>query len=675
MNFFTNFHLKLKSFSIFVCIAFCFVAIVIPSNMNGQDRGILRGFVADSSNGEALPYANVYINELGRFANTDYRGYFVMASIPAGRRLTVVITYVGYKTKQFWTILDPYRVTDLRAELAPLSIQMQTIEKIGEKVSKENATDLSLQKIAIKDLETLPRGVELDIFRSLQSLPGVQTGGDVSARYYVRGSASNQNLVLLDNTVIYNPFHALGIFSAFDPDMINSLEFYKGGFPAEFSNRLSSVLKVVTKDGNRNNFGGKASLSLLTAKLLLEGPIPGGSFILSGRKNYSDVILKKFRNNNSLPADFYDLFFKANYSNDDFLKNAKFTFTYFSSWDQIVNNNPKVEDFRWGNKAVDFNYFQVSDSPLFYQVDVSMSNFSGEQIPNLSGSKGISNELNDLTMRMDFNYIYDNKNELDGGFKIMQVNDKLLLENFRGQIDDVGSHGVNISIYLKYKFLSSPRFGADIGTRLNATRLSGGGPAYFIEPRASLTYRFIPEFAFKTSWGIYLQDLVTASDENEVVTIFEPWLITPSYLDPSNAIHYIAGFEITPSQSLSMNIEGYYKLMKNLAIVNDKKYFQDDPDLIAGKGESYGLEFQTKYQQMPINFTASYSLMWAFKEVNGVRYAPRYDSRHNINLSFEYDFGSGWSASAVWTYTSGLPFTQIAGYYDKLQIDEIQSGN
>ena len=675
MNVSTKHQLKLRFSSLLISLFVSLAAISISSEVKAQDRSILRGFVADSLSGEVLPYANIYVRELNRGSNTDYRGYFVMASMPAGRMLTVIVSYVGYKPRQFRVILEPYAVTDVRAELAPLSIQMQTIEKVGERVPKENATDLSLQKLSIKELETLPRGVELDIFRSLQSLPGVQTGGDVSARYYVRGSASNQNLVLLDNTPIYNPFHALGIFSAIDPDMINSLEFYKGGFPAEYSNRLSSVLKVVTKDGNRNNFGGKASLSLLTAKLLLEGPIPGGSFIISGRKNYTDVILKKFRNDNTLPADFYDLFFKVNYSDDQFMKDAKFTLTYFSSHDQINNNNPKVEDFNWGNQTFDFNYFQVSDSPLFYQIDISYSNFTGEQTPNLSGSKGVNNNLNDLTMRMDFNYIYDNKNELDGGFKIMQVNNKLLLENFRGQINDVGSHGVNISIYLKYKFLSFSNFGADIGARLNATRLAAGGPAYFVEPRASLTYRFIPEIAFKTSWGIYLQDLVTVSDENEVVTIFEPWLITPSYLDPSNATHYIAGFEITPSQAVSMNIEGYYKLMKNLAIVNDKKYFQTDPDLIAGSGESYGLEFQTKYQQLPVNFTASYSLMWAFKDVNGVRYAPRYDSRHNVNLSLEYDFGDGWSASAVWTYTSGLPFTKIAGYYDKLQIDDIQSGN
>ncbi len=670
-----NFPDKIRGNKTFLFLFTALLIIFISSftNLYGQPKGVLRGFVADSLSGEALPYANVYIKELERGANTDNRGFFVMASVPPEKKLTVSISYVGYKSKQYIVRVDPYRVKDLRVELIPINIQLQTIEKTSQRVAKENATDLSLQRIAIRDLETLPRGVELDIFRSLQNLPGVQSGGDVSARYYVRGSTSNQNLVLLDNVTIYNPFHALGIFSSIDPDMVNSVEFYKGGFPAEYSTRLSSVLKVVTRDGNKNDFSAKASLSLLTAKMMLEGPIPHGSFILSGRKNYSDFILKKFRNSNSLPADFYDLFAKLNYSNDEFVKDAKFTISAFSSQDQIQNNNLQLEDFKWSNQAFDINYFQISDSPLFYQVDVSSSSFNGERIPNLSGAKGVNNEVSDVTMRMDFNYVYDSKNELSGGFKITEIHTKLFLENFRGQSTDIGSHGVNISAFLKYKLLQWSNLGVDIGGRVNATRLAGGGPAAFYEPRASLTYRFIPQMAFKASWGIYMQDLVTVSDENEVVTIFEPWIITPSYLNPSSAIHYIAGFEANPSQNLSLTLEGYYKIMKDLAIVNDQKYFPTDNDFIPGSGTAYGLEFQTKFHELPVDINLSYSLLYSFKDVNGVRYSPRYDSRHNVNLSFEYDFGSGWSASAVWNYSTGMPFTQIAGYYDKLQIDDLTS--
>jgi hypothetical protein len=648
-------------------LGFCSIVI-------GQNKGLLRGFVADSTSGEMLPYANVYIQEVKRGASTDHRGFFIMASLPHDIILTVKISYIGFESKELIIRVEPYGVTDIKVLLVPASIQLQTIEKIGEKVAKENATDLSLQKIAIRDLETLPKGVELDIFRALQNLPGVQTAGDVSARFYVRGSSSNQNLVLLDNSPIYNPFHALGIFSAIDPDMVSTVEFYKGGFPAEYSGRLSSVLKVVTRDGNRNNISAKGSLSLLTVKGLVEGPIPSGSFITSFRKNYSDKILKKFRNDNSLPADFYDFFAKINFANDNFAQDAKFTASFFHSRDNVMNDNLKREDFKWSNTSFNFNYFQISDSPLLYQVELGTSQFKGQRIPNESGAKGIENEINDFIMRMDFNYVYDSKDEMSGGFKISEVQSKLQLENFRGQANDIGSHGTNISAYLRYKMLRYSTFGADFGTRVNATRLAGGGPAYFFEPRLSLTYRIVPELALKASWGIYMQDLITISDENEVVTIFEPWLITPIYLNPSSAIHYISGIEYTPSQSLSFNLEGYYKVLQNLAIINDKKYFPNDPDFVIGQGESYGLEFQSRFMQQPFNFSASYSLAYAFNEVSGVRYAPRYDSRHTVNLSCEYDFGSGWTASVMWTYSSGLPFTQIAGYYDRLTIDDLHTG-
>ncbi len=656
--------------NLFKIFLFTLLISVFCNETKAQNAGILRGFVADSLTGEALPYANIVIKELNRGATTDNRGYFVIASLPY-KRISVIVSFIGYTSKTFSQFIEPNKVNEIKAQLVSSSIQLRAIETVGERVNKENELDLSLKKITIRDLETLPKGVELDIFRSIQSLSGVQTGGDVSARYYVRGSASNENLVQIDNAPVYNPFHALGIFSSLDPDIISSMEFYKGGFPAEFSNRLSSVLKVVTKDGNKNNFGAKAAASLLTAKVFVEGPIPSGSFILSGRKNYSDVVLKKFRNNNTIPADFYDIFAKVNYSDDVFMEDAKFSLSAFISSDKIMNGNIKREDFKWSNNVFSFNYFQVSDSPLFYQLDISLSNFEGERIPNESGGKGIKNSITDMSMRVDFNYIFESKDELNGGFKFSEVNTKLSTENFRGQSFVSETKGVSVSAYVKYKFLRFNWLGADLGARIHGTRLAGGGTSSFVEPRASLTIRPIPEFAIKGSWGIFMQDLVTVSDENEVVTIFEPWIITPLYLKPSNALHYIAGIEINPSANLTFELEGYLKYMQNLAVVNDQKYFETDPDLISGSGRAYGFEFQSKYMLAPFTFNGSYSLMYAFKNIRGVEFAPRYDSRHNINLSLEISLGAGWAVSGAWTYTTGLPFTQIAGYYDKLSFDQL----
>ncbi|MBI5731726.1 MAG: carboxypeptidase-like regulatory domain-containing protein [Ignavibacteriales bacterium] len=639
--------------------------LILFSNLTAQDNGTLRGFVADSLSGEALPYANVYIKELNRGANTDFRGYFIIASLPSSK-LTVIISYVGYKSQQIIVKIEPDKVYDVKIRLASTNIQLRTIEAIGERVAKENDTDLSLQRITIRDLENLPKGVELDIFRALQTMPGVQTGGDVSARYFVRGSASNENLILLDNTPIYNPYHAMGILSAIDPDMISSMEFYKGGFPVDYTGRLSSVLKINTKNGNKNSVSGKAGLSLLTAKLFSEGPFPGGSYVLSGRKNYSDVVLKKFRNDNSVPSDFYDVFAKINIADDNFMTGAKFSLSTFFSADKVMNENPLLEDFQWKNNTLEFNYFQLSDTPLFYQIDISLSSFSGEKIPNESGSKFMKNEFNEYSMHADFNYVYDSKDVLAGGFKITEVYSLQTLTNNIGQMSTTELKGVSLSAYVKYQWLRNSFIGSDIGIRAHGTRLAGSGAKFLVEPRANFTLRIIPEIALKGSWGLFMQDLVTISDENETVLIFEPWVITPLYLTPPTAIHYITGIEINPSPNLSFDIEGYYKIMHNLALVNDKKTFVSDPDLIPGSGEAYGLEFQTKYELHPFNFTVSYSWMKALRVVRGITYPPRFDSRNNVNLTLEAGLGSGWSASAMWIYSSGLPFTQITGYYDKL---------
>lgn len=328
-----------------------FILILLCSSIytQSQEIGTLRGFVTDSTTSEALAYGNVFIKELNKGASTDARGYFLIPSIPADKDFSLVVSYVGYKTKNLVIHVSKNKVTQYNIQLVPSSVELQTIEKIGEKIIERNETDISLQRIIARDLEALPQGVETDIFRSLQYLPGVQSTGDVSARFYVRGGASNQNLVLVDGVTVYNPFHALGLFSVIDPDMINNVEFYKGGFSADLGGRLSSVMKIITKDGNKNRFSGKASASYLTGKFLVEGPIPDGSFIITGRKSYSNNILKKFLNDQSVPADFYDFSFKGNYTSFDFIPGGKFTVNGFFSGDNINNTDPRIEDFKWSN--------------------------------------------------------------------------------------------------------------------------------------------------------------------------------------------------------------------------------------------------------------------------------------------------------------------------------------
>ena len=636
-----------------------------------QDFGTLRGLVTDSTSGEALAYGNVFIKELGKGASTDSHGYFLIPHVPADKNFTLILSYVGYKTKTISIKLIKNKITHYDIKLVPSGVELQTIEKLGERVIQKNETDISLQRIAVRDLEALPQGVETDIFRSLQYMPGVQSTGDVSARFFVRGGAANQNLVLIDGVTVYNPFHALGLFSVIDPDMINNIEFYKGGFGADLGGRLSSVTKIITKDGNKNNYSAKASASLLSGKLLLEGPLPHGSFIFTGRKSYSNQIIKKFLNEQNVPVDFYDFFFKANYTNPDFVQGAKFTVNGFFSGDNIKNNDPTVEDFKWSNNIFGFKWFQVGDNRLFYELGVSASEFKGDVIPKYSNVRKTNNKVEDVTLMMDITYMFESKDELGLGFHVKHVKTDLYIENDRAVPSSLNESGANITFYSKYKFLRFDWLGIDAGVRVNLTNLSRNANAAIFEPRLNFNLSIIPQLSLKGAWGIYQQEMATFSDENSVINIFEPWIISPDYIGPSKSTQYIMGLEAKVVPSTSLTVEGYYKISKDIPYINDQKTFVSDPDFIGGDGESYGIETSLKIFPQPINFTASYTLAYAYKEINGLLYYPRYDIRHSVNLILNVNLGNGWSAGSVWTYNSGLPFTQVLGYYDKYYFQDI----
>ncbi len=427
-------------------IAFLSIFIFLPKVNYSQNYGIIRGVVTDSTTSETLAYGNVYIEELKRGTSTDERGNFIFPKVESEKSYNIIVTYLSYEEKRIGVYVANNKITHIDVELKPDEIELGTILKTADRIDSDGAVEVSLQRITVKELERVPRGVEMDIFRSLQYLPGVSSTGDISSKYYVRGSSSNQNLVMINNSTIYNPFHALGMFSIIDPDMINNLDFYKGGFPADYSGRVSSVLNLITKDGNKNDYSFSATTSLLTGKLLAEGPIPNGSFILSGRKTYSDQILKKFLNYKSIPLDFYDLSFKVNYSNPDFAKDTKFSVHGFFSGDEINNNNSLREDFKWNNSVVGFNVFSIlPESPMYIEMGLSLSNYSGKVIPNYSESKKRLNDLNDISYFVDVNYIYSSRDELSTGMKIENIDTKLSIENTNGSQSTLGEHGQTLA--------------------------------------------------------------------------------------------------------------------------------------------------------------------------------------------------------------------------------------
>ena len=647
--------------------------IIFFSSFNflyAQEYGRLRGFLTDSTSGEALAFGNVLINDINIGASTDERGLYIINKIPINRTYDITFSYVGYKTKVLSVPIKSTNLVELDVALVPLNIELQTVEKIGKKVIEKNATDISVERIPVKQIEVLPSDVEADIFKYVQNSPGVSTTGDISAKFYVRGGNSDQNLFLINGVPLYTPYHSLGLFSAIDPAMVNSAEFLKGAFDAEYGGRLSSVMNIISKDGNKNRFGLTAGVSSLTAKGLLEGPLPNGSFLITGRKSHSTAILNKFLRNGSVPIDFYDLSFKANYSSKDIFNNAKFSIFGFSSQDVVDYHDPSREKFDWKNNLFGFEWLQLYDVPIFSRLGISVSKFEGEVIPNESSLKPQRNELSDAGLSFDMNVVYSNKNEMGGGIKFKFLKTKFYQKNSVGAQTNLDQFAGNVSIYGKYKFLQWENFGADIGARINLAGLNrnGGG---LIEPRVNLTYRLLSNLKLKGAWGIFLQEVTTLTDEDELISVFDPWIIIPDYLDPATSIQYNVGLTYDFISTSSLSIEGFYKTTHNLPIINDQKYLSTDPDLIPGSAESYGWEFIVDNKISIINLSLSYTLNWAYKEANGWVYYPKYDTRNNVNIILGCNLGSGWNVGAKWNYSSGLPFTQISGYYDKFYLNDI----
>ena len=651
------------------------LAFLFNTKMFSQGSGKLRGVITDSTSGEALAYANIYIKSLGVGSSTDSKGYFIISSLPSGDDYVAEISYVGYKKKILFFRIRRNKITNVNILLAPLDYEMQTIEKNAAIIYGENVTSIGIQKLSEKKIDNLPKGVEADVFRSLQYLPGIQASNDVSASFHVRGGATNENLFLLDDIPIYNPFHALGLFGSIDPEVVKNMELHLGGFGPKFSGRLSSVIKLITKDGNKNKFKASVSSSLMSVKTSLQGPFNGGSYIVSGRKSYSNKILNNFLQEDSYPIKFYDLFFKVNYANKNIIENGRFSLEAFFSGDDIINKNPLLPDAKWSNNVIGFSWFQFIDTPLFYTVDFSISNFNGKLIPQASGEKPIKNTVVDYTGKFDLSYVYDNKDELGVGFIVKEVTTDLFLKNSLGEENNIGQigEGVNatLSLYLKYKLLSIKNFAFDIGSRVNMVGLSYGGQNRYFEPRVSLSYNILPNLSYKAAWGIYQQEITTFTDEDVVINYFEPWIVHPSYLKPAQAIHYISGLEWNYSGNLSFNIEGYYKTMNNVPTLNEKKVFIYDDDFVPSNSKAYGIDFLFEYRHPRFSFTTAFSHGYVNKEIYNRKYVPRYDIRNSLKAILEFNIYKGWKASTTWIYYTGVPFTLLAGYYDKLHFDNV----
>lgn len=676
-----------------------FVSLFTCLALIGQD-GTIRGFVYDKDNGEPIIFTNVYLKGTTTGAATDVNGFYQITKVPAGS-YTLTVTYVGYETLEEPITVEAGEILTKKLFLTSGAINIETVTISAEKQDALNEVKISVEKITPKEIKSLPsQGGEADLAQYLQVLPGVVFTGDQGGQLYIRGGSPVQNKVLLDGMIVYNPFHSIGLFSVFDTDILRNADVYSGGFNAEYGGRVSSVMDITTRDGNKQRIAGKVSASTFGAKALVEGPIKrpdeiGGSsssFVLSAKRSYLDQTSKSLYSNvndgEGLPFAYTDLYGKISLNGSN---GSKVNFFGFNFNDEVFYEG--ISDLNWNTYGVGANFVLIpGNTPTLIEGNFAFSDYEvslDEQ--NLAPR---TSSVNGFNMGLDFKY-FSGDNEFKYGFEVLGFQTNFSFFNQVGLRTDQKENTTELAGYFSYK-LKAKRlvFEPSIRGHYYASLAE-----FSLEPRVGAKYNVTDNFRLKGAAGVYSQNLIAANSDRDVVNFFYGFLSGPEDLQDTfqeedgsvsdvnsrlqKAIHYVAGFEYDITRHLEANIEGYIKDFDQLVNTNRNKIFEDDlananipavlkKDFIIEKGLAKGVDIVMKYKRKKYDFWAVYSYQESERWDGLVSYAPIFDRRHNVNLIGTYRFGkdNSWETNVRWNYGSALPFTPNAGFAQQLSFGD-----
>lgn len=670
----------------------CFYLLVLLFSLGevlGQS-GSIKGFVYDKENGEPIIFTNVYLKGTTYGLATDVNGYYNLSKIPAGK-YELICTYVGYDTVNVEVNVIANRVISKDLYLNRSSVQLQEFIVSAERQEMKTEVRTSVIKITPKQLTKIPTiGASPDLAQYLQILPGVIFTGDQGGQLYIRGGSPIQNKVLLDGMVIYNPFHSIGLFSVFDSDLIRNADIFTGGFSAEYGGRISSVMDITTRDGNKKHTQGKITSSTFGSKIMLEGPIMkltdegqgSMSYILSAKNSYLNKTSKSlysYIDDEGLPYSFTDLYGKLSLNATNGSKISLFGFDFN---DKVHYKN--VSDLEWDSKGLGANIILVpGGSPVLIKTNFSYSNYGitfqeENSLPSTSSIEG-------FRFGIDFVYFLNN-NEFDYGIETSGFTTSYEFYNSIGR--QIGRNEpvstTELAGYLKYKYsygkwLIEPSFRMQYYASLSYI-----SP----EPRLGIKYKATENLRLKFGGGIYSQNLVSAVSEHDVVNLFYGFLSGTFNLqdefkgqavgaDLQRARHAIFGVEYDINNQLMLTVESYLINNPQLIILNRNKLYSDSPgnsdkpdyfkkDFIIESGNAYGVDFLLKYDYKRTYIWLVYSL-GKVERFDGVyNYYPHFDRRHNINLVISQKLGKdlNWEISGRWNLGSGFPTRQNLGYYE-----------
>ncbi len=676
---------------------FVFTAL-ISSSLTAQE-GVIRGFIYEEESGEPAMFCNASLEGTTFGSSTDVNGYFVISKIEPGN-YTLIITYLGYDSIVERVQVKAGDIISKNYFLMKSSVKLETITISAERAAARTETKTSVIKITPKEIKKIPSiGGTADFAQYLQVIPGVVFTGDQGGQFYIRGGSPIQNKVMLDGMTLYNPFHSIGLFSVFETDIIRSADVYTGGFNAEYGGRLSSVMDITTKDGNKKRFSGVAGASTFGARAVLEGPIVkqkspdkgSASFVLSFKNSYlaeSSKIFYDYIDEDGLPFNFTDLYGKITLSGANGSKVSFFGF----SFNDNVKDYKAISDFGWKSAGGGANFVIIpGKSPVLIDGIIAYSQYNSNIKSSALNER--SSFIGGFNAGFNFTYFLG-KNELKFGFELEGYRTEYKFQNFLNTEIEQIENTTQLGMFAKYKAVFG-KFIVEPGLRVQVyASLSEISP----EPRLAVKYNATDRFRLKLAAGMYTQNLIAASSDRDVVNLFYGFLSGPSNLPSTfdgqevtskiqKSNHLIFGTEFDLTRSLSLNVEGYYKHFPQLTNINRFKIYAEETappgasdvetkDFILEKGNAYGVDVVLKYDYKKVYVWLVYSLGYVnrqYEAVNGdmIEYTPHFDRRHNVNFVFSYVTGKKkqWEFGARWNLGTGFPFTPIQGFYEYLPLE------
>ncbi len=667
--------------------------LVFSLHIFSQQKTTLSGRILDTETGEDLIGATIadVINNIGTATNTY--GFYSL-SLVKGKH-TIAFSYIGYET--ITKEVDFNSNQKLNIRLSPSKRAIKEVVISAERKDKNiTATQMSVEKLEMKQLDKIPVLMgEKDILKTIQLLPGISTVSEGGNGFSVRGGTIDQNLILLDEAPVYSPSHLLGFFSVFNADAIKNLSVYKGGIPANYGGRASSVVDITMKDGNNQKLSASGGIGLLSSRLTIEAPIIKDkmSFIISGRRSYADILFKASGySEEDFVLYFYDLNAKINYKIND--NNKIFVSGYFGKDDFGFDD---IFGMSWGNATGTIRWNHLFNSRLFSNTSVLYSNY--DYGFDFNGEMSMELGIEDISLKQDYTFFMNPQNTIKYGFSVIHHKfnpGELILENVdNSDILLEEKKSLESGLYLLNEHKLTQKFSANYGLRLSMFNQLGRGWAntynnknevidsihygnneimqsyYGLEPRISLNYILNEKSSFKGSYNLMNQYLHLLSNST-AGSPTDTWIPSSTNLKPQTVNQFALGyFRNFLDNSYEFSIESYYKDMQNMTDYKDGTDIMLNENIesyiLQGHGRSYGAEFYIKKKYGKLTGWVSYTLGRTEIQIDGINdsqwYPNKIDKTHDVSVVGSYQITKRLSASAAFIYYTGNAVTFPSGKY------------